>query len=377
MAPLSFPLKNDGTELQREAFRNSDLLVVYGSSELEIADPYHANTVLAQYPTGFTIFPIAHQLTTSLVILQDVATVGEELQGRKVVISVSPPFFFLHDRPPEFYAPNYSHLHLSSLVFSADLSVDTKRGAAIELENSPDMLDQDPLLAFAVNRLADGSDIGELLYDLSYPVGEIQNAILRVQDAWDTYLFIQTRTDLDPDVPRQSASIDWQAVIQQAYVDQTPNADNNPFGFDNQVWADKYSRLVPERESQFSDVWFVDNLDHTAEFTDLDLLLKGLQELGAQPLILSQPIPGKYYDFIGISPQARMEYYNRLRALASGYGVPVLDFQNHDEDQYFVTDPNSHLSRVGWAYYDQALDAFYHDALDQLDPAEWNSSQAH
>jgi len=226
---------------------------------------------------------------------------------------------------------------------------------------------------FAVDRLADGTGVGEMLYDLAFPVGELQNRILRAQDAVDTYAFIQSRTDLVAEVPRQDATIDWQAMIQQAYAEQQPSAQNNPFGFDNQVWTDKYARLVPGRESQFSDAWFVDNLDHTAEFADLDVLLRGLSELRAQPLIISQPVPGKYYDFIGISQDARMEFYNRLRALAGQYGVPVVDFENHDEDQYFVTDPNSHLSRVGWAYYDQALDAFYHDTLSQLDPAEWSS----
>ena len=58
LAPVMFPLKNDGTDLQREAFRTSDLLVVYGSSELEFLNPYHASTVFAAYPSGFTIFPV-------------------------------------------------------------------------------------------------------------------------------------------------------------------------------------------------------------------------------------------------------------------------------------------------------------------------------
>jgi D-alanine transfer protein len=200
-------------------------------------------------------------------------------------------------------------------------------------------------------------------------------ARLHSQDVSDTTRHIQSRGDLDPDVPRQAAPIGWQSLLQQAEQEQQSSADNNPFGFDNQVWTDKYSKLVPEREAQHDDAWFVDNLDHTAEFTDLDLLLRGLSELGAQPLVISQPIPGSYYDYIGISQQARMQYYDRLRALCTQYGVPVVDFANHDQDQHFVNDPNSHLSRLGWVYYDQALDAFFHGTMDQLDGAEWSSGQ--
>jgi D-alanine transfer protein len=375
LAPLMFPLKSHGSELQREAFQSNDLLPVYGSSELAFDNPYHASAVFASYPTDFTVFPVGGGETTSLIVLEDVAAEADVLHGQKIVISVSPPFFFLHDRPPEFYAPEYSALHLSSLVFSPDLSLATKQAAAKQLENSPAMLNQDPLVALAVKRLASGTPEDLALYDQSRPDGEMEVARLRAQDVSDTNAYIQSRSDLDPDVPRQAAPMDWQALLRQAEQEQAASADNNPFGFDNQVWTDKYSKLVPERQAQHDDAWFVDNLDHTAEFTDLDLLLRGLSELDAQPLVISQPIPGIYYDYTGVSGQARMQYYTRLRALGAQYGVPVVDFANHDTDSHFVTDPNSHLSRLGWVYYDQALDAFFHGTMGQLDPAEWSSGQ--
>src|SRR5262249_17377482 len=94
---------------------------------------------------------------------------------------------------------------------------------------------------------------------------------------------------------------------------------------------------------------------------------------GADTLLLSQPIPGKYYDRLGISAEARSVYYDRLRQVAGKYNVPVVDFQDHDNDIYFVTDPNSHLSREGWAYYDRALDAFYHGILAELVRTHWSA----
>lgn len=375
LAPLMFPLKSRGSELQREALQNKDLLLIYGSSELAFDNPYHASVVFASYPTGFTVFPIGGGQTTSLIILEDVAAEADAVRGQKIVISVSPPFFFLHDPPPEYYAAESSALHLSALVFSPDLSLAIKQGAAKELENSPAMLNQDPQLALAVARLASGTPEDLALYDQSLPDGETETARLHAQDALDTDQYIQSRSDLNPDVPHQAAPIDWQALLQQAEQEEQASANNNPFGFDNQVWTEKYSKLVPEREAQHDDAWFVDNLDHTAEFTDLDLLLRGLSELDAQPLIISQPIPGTYYDYMGISGQARMQYYTRLRALGAQYGAPVVDFENHDTDSHFVTDPNSHLSRVGWVYYDQALDAYFHETMGQLDPGEWSSGR--
>jgi D-alanine transfer protein len=375
LAPLMFPLKNGGSELQKQALQQSDLLLVYGSSELAFDNPYHAKTLFASYPTEFTIFPVGGGRTSSLIILEDAAAEADTLAGQKIVISVSPPFFLLHDRPAEFYALDSSNLHLASLIFSPDLSLATKQAAAKELQNSPNMLKQDPQVALAVARLASGSAADLALYEQSIPMGEMEIASLRSQDLSDTVKYIQSRSDINPDVPREAAPIDWQALLQQAEQQQQASSDNNPFGFDNQVWTDKYARLVPGREAEFDDAWFVDNLDNTAEFTDLDLLLRGLSELSARPLVISQPLPGTYYDYVGVSQQARMQFYGRLRALCAEYGVPLVDFENHDLDRYFVSDPNSHLSRLGWVYYDQALDAFFHDTMDQLDPAEWSSGQ--
>jgi D-alanine transfer protein len=372
LAPNLFDLKNQGSELQAAAFRQPDLLVVYGSSELEGPNPYHASVVFQAYPTGFTIFPVGRGETTSLVMLQDLAAVGSELRGKKVAISVSPPWFFLHDRTPNFYAPNFSLLHLSALVFSTDLSYQTKQLAIRQLMQSPSLFSGDPLVAFASERLAEDGPISRLAYFACLPLGKLHNALLSLQDTWATLNYLRSQPTVDPP-SRAAANIDWAQLTQQALLEQQAASSNNDLGFDNTIWSTKYARLVDQRVGQFTDAWFTDNLQHTAEFSDLDILLQGLQELGAEPLLLSQPIAGKYYDRIGISAEARSEYYARLREVASLHDVPVVDFENHDNDIYFVTDPNSHLSREGWAYYDRALDAFDQGTLADLADADFRA----
>jgi D-alanine transfer protein len=371
VAPKLFDLKNQGTELQAAAFQQSDLLVVYGSSELEMPNPYHASIVFQQYPTGFTIFPIGRGETTSLIMLQDLAAVGSALRGKKVAISVSPPWFFLHDRPPDFYATNFSPLHLSALVFSTDLSYQTKQLAIRQLLQSPSIFSNDPLMAFAAQRLAEDGPLSRAQYLAVLPLGKLHNAWLSLPDMWATVSYLRAQPAESP--ARSAGSIDWEELTHQAMVEQQANANSNELGFDNTSWSTKYARLVAQRTGQFTDAWFVDNLQHTAEFTDLDILLRGLNELGAQPLLLSQPMPGKYYDTVGISAAARSEYYARVRQVARAHDVPIVDFEDHDHDIYFVTDPNSHLSREGWAYYDRALEAFYDGSLPQLARTEWSA----
>jgi D-alanine transfer protein len=373
IAPKMFALKNQGSQLQAEAFRHSDLLVVYGSSEMEQANPYHASQLFKDYPTGFTVFPVGRGSTTSLVILQDLAALGSEVRGKKVVISVSPPWFFLHDRTQDFYAPNHSELHLAALLFSTDLSSETKQSAVQQLRQTPKLFSGNALVSFAADRLVDQTPLSRLGYLAALPLGKVYTAVLGLQDTWATYSFLQGQPPaMQPS--RRTAGIDWPSLASSAELEQRRATSNNDFGFDNTVWAEKYRKLVAERRGQFNDDWFVDNLEHNAEWTDLGVLLRGLSELGVEPLVLSQPIPGKYQDYVGVSAAARAAYYARLREVATTYNVPVVDFADHDDDIYFVTDPNSHLSRKGWTFYDRALDAFYQGTLGELARTEWSAA---
>lgn len=371
LAPGQFALKNQGTELQAAAFRQPDLLVVYGSSELEFTNPYHASRVFAEYPTGFNVFPIARGSLTCLVMLQDLASIGSELNGKQVVISVSPGWFSLHDRQPDYYMHNHSPLHLSALVFSTDLSTHTKQAAVRQLQQSPKLFADDRLLAFAADRLIDENPMSQAQYLAVLPLGKLKTSLMGLQDLWATYTYVASQPTPDDVVRRHRDDINWSSLARAAETEQAADTNSNEFGFENSLWYEKYSRLVPQRRNAFSDAWYVDNLQHSAEFADLAILLGGLRELGAHPLLLSQPIPGKYYDYIGISGAARSEYYARLREVAANFDVPLVDFADHDADIYFVRDATSHLSRKGWTYYARAMDAFYHGTLDQLANTEW------
>jgi D-alanine transfer protein len=92
------------------------------------------------------------------------------------------------------------------------------------------------------------------------------------------------------------------------------------------------------------------------------LLLRILHAWGAKPLVITLPFDGLFYDFQGVSAKARAEYYTRLHVLGARYGAAVAAFDDHEYDRLFFTDV-SHPSMKGWVYYDQALDAFYHDTL--------------
>src|SRR5260370_27142503 len=122
-------------------------------------------------------------------MLQDMSAVGSEHHGKKVVISVSPPWFQLHDRTPNFYATNHSALHVSALVFSTDLSFETKQAATRQLMQSPTLFASDPLVDFAAHRLVEDGPLKRAPYLAPFPLGNPQPVVMEAQAPWATYRF--------------------------------------------------------------------------------------------------------------------------------------------------------------------------------------------
>jgi poly-D-alanine transfer protein DltD len=112
-----------------------------------------------------------------------------------------------------------------------------------------------------------------------------------------------------------------------------------------------------------SDAAFLSSLQRNQEWVDLELLLRELTELDAQPLLLSMPIHGGWYDRCGVTYTARKAYYQRLRDMSARYHTAVVDFADHDADQSFCRDLMGHPAPSGLVYYNQVLDGFFHDAI--------------
>ena len=361
LAAKQFLLKNQGSALQRAAFRQTDLLPFYGSSELlALHNPYHASNVFQDYPTGFTVFPVAGLQTTTLIMVQALAAIGPDLRGKKVALSLTPYWYYQINDYAQEYAGNFSPLHAGRLLFNANLSFALRGRAARRMQRYSASLENRPLLKFAVNRLANDSPLNRLLYYAVRPFGQLQNWILSLQDHWQSLAYVRQQ-HLEPASPHRPAPLDWPTVIARAEREFERHNDNNQFGFDNQWYDRQFDRTI--RRNTFTDASLRAGLEASEEWTDLELLLSVAKELGAQPLVLCAPAPGLFYHYLGISDELRQAYYQKFEHVVRAHGVPVLAFVNHDRDKSFIVDPAAHLSEKGWAYYDRALDGFYHGTL--------------
>lgn len=361
LAPQMFAEKHRGVALQRAAFRQPDLLPVYGSSELNLRNARHASALFRDYPTGFTVFPVGNFGTPALVSLQALASVGGDLRGKKVVLSLLPGPFLGDAVDPHAYTANFSPVQASELVFSTQLGFALKQAVARRMLAFPATVAGDPLLRFALERLADASVGSRLLYYAALPLGKLHNLALRLRDHWDTLVFLRAQLGSTA-VERRQRELDWASLLARAGESAQRNADGNPFGFEGAFWT-AHAPEIATRKGVYPPDAVERGLERSTEWDDLDLLLRVVAELGGRPLLVGVPMNGGYYDYLGVDAGTRRAYYDRLRHVAAAHAVPMVDFSDHDADKFFLVDTAFHLSDLGWTYYDRALDAFFHDRL--------------
>jgi D-alanine transfer protein len=363
LAPDLSEVKLQGVVLQKKAFAQPDLLVLYGSSELAKEMPNNASQFFQDYPTGFRVFPVGQPGTTSLAVLQKVAAVGPDIRGKKVAFSMSPGWFFTQAFDPKWYEGNFSHLQAFELAFSNDLSRGLKRDIARRMLSYPKTLDNQWLLEFTLHRLAANGPLDRGLYALIWPLGRLENFIGRTQDHFEAMLHIVAEdAKLHEPLRRGIQALNWNGLVKRAAqfaVNKSSlQAKRNEVARKKQKYATAHLTTATQTQN------FVKTVAKAEEWTDLELLLRVFRELGAQPLLLSMPVEDIRLEVYGVSPAARTAYLRRLDETAARYDVALLDFRDHQKDPAFLVDFLDHLSPQGWLYYNKALDDFYHERED-------------
>lgn len=362
LAPLGLRQAFIGSVLQEAALKQPDLLPVYGTSEIyNEEDENAADQFFQSYPTGFDVFEVASGGVSSLEIAQNLAALGPALKGKKVVISFTPTDFEDPQEPPKAYAGEFSDLHANELVFSPYISYSLKQRFAVRMLDYPKTLTKDPLLAFALQRLASPAPFQSLLFNLTMPAGQLQTQVIRLQDHWAVLSWMVRHPHALQPVPRKTYAIDWKAQVASAERLQGLLTSSNPYGIANNVWeTDLSNKFGVGQPPGSEDPYFLQDLAKSKEWEDFDILLSVLKETGAQPLILGRPFNGVTLTALGESAEARQVFYDRLQKEVQSYQFSLVDFADQDTNRLFSVDQFSHTSRVGWVYVDQTLDIFYH-----------------
>lgn len=343
-----------GMRLTEHAMASKDTLVLFGSSELTFQDDYHAAKVFAAKPTGFGVFVVGSGYRQSIHNFLALTALGKDVRGKRVVFFISPSWFS-RTLPEKAFRANFSPQQAYDFAFAPDVSDRLKqRGAKRLLELGAPIID-DPLLHAVLQAEADGDAAGKARYYSMYPLGRLSLGYHRVKEELDLARLIYYKGIKPVHRPEKPGTIDWDNLQAQATAEAREKGAGNPFG----IHKDYYAKFVEPKLSELKDstkdeTWLV-----SSEYDDLQLVLDAIGELKVDPLFISLPVMGSYYDFKGHAAADRQAYYAKVRRQIEAAGYPVVDFGSKEYEPGWMRDP-WHPGWKGAIAIDQVLDDFYH-----------------
>lgn len=350
-----------GLDSQKAVLSRDDYLPVLGSCEMTFKVLERIDNFFASKPTGFRVEPVGQAGNTDLLIAQTCAALGPAIRDKKLVVIISPEWFFEPRATDAQYAGNFSVEHALAALTSPSLDGAIKRRMAKRMADYPRTLTKSPILSQLVSALEEDNPPAMVALRMATLCSGCYQYVLNLSDLLFTWIeFATTRRRLRPtDPPMTASGIDWEMASSNGEQEFLKMTDGNPLGFPKKIWL----KLVEKDQSMLPSFRIprFDNIATTKEWEDFEILLEVLKQNGAKPLILAMPVNGRFFATLGAEKQAWGAYYLGLRKAARHYRFPLYDFEGYENDPRFRGFDN--LNPEGWLHLDMLADAFFHDRL--------------
>lgn len=324
-------------------------LTLMGSSELSrlLNAPQHPKNLMDYNDLKY--MTIGQGYFQSILHAITLGSIGDAITNKKVVLFVSPQWFEKGGINSKAFASRYSEDHLVYFLQNTKLSSDVKNRVMDRVETL--LTGTDGLLSRAKNYQKVYMDGDINIVDASYTkfFGQFINQKYQYEyvfeHAPDRHRNMKKFNDKD---------IDYKKLKEEAEKSVQEGGTNNPYGMENSYWnkniKDKYEKL----KDSHKDIKYSESI----EYDDLRLFLDIAKELGIDVELVSQPVNGPWYDYMGHDVSDRQTYYQNIRDIANVYQISLLDLSKYEYEPCFFNDA-THFSGKGWTIINEELIKFY------------------
>lgn len=349
------------TYLSDRKFGNSYLLrhlvgentiTVLGSSELSSDEetPYYPFNCFRS--EKLNALRVGRGGCQSLVHAGIIAAMGEKLEGKKVMLIVSPQWFTKEGIQKEAAAAFISPDIFEEVLRNKEISEESKeafakRALSVLVGSEKTKKTYDALKPIYDNYQKKGLKDRILLTAENYKSQwHYKKNMLEELRGKDTSGFKQVETN--PELPTK------EEMLRQAAKRAERKSSNNAYEVQDDYFNEYMkSRLSSLKNSQ-KDVDYSDSV----EYDDLRLFIKMAKEQDIDLKLISIPLHGKWSDYTGFPKEKRERYYEKIRSLAKEENLELIDYSDHEYDPYFLKDI-MHIGEKGWVYIDEEIQKFH------------------
>lgn len=347
-----------GIHLVKESAARDDNIIIYGSSELRTLDiSTHPVNFFADKRTGFQVNLVGRGSCQSLIHAINIASTGDSLAGKKVVLITSPQSYVEGGIAPDLFAANFSELQYMELMLDPSVSDDIKEYISLRVHELigeyAAITGNNPYSNKPADLMSNQRECTVGSY-LLRPYYRLSRRLLSLKDKISSGKLI-ARLDADAIKPPLLRDINWGDELEQAVLDGVGASANNDFGMLDDYYTTYVGRKLAQMEGKEADLSY----SISKEYGDLKVLLDICKLKGIEPLFVHVPMHGAWSDFTGFSADRREEYYGNVRDIVGSYdNVQLVDLTEYEYEEYFLCDV-MHLGWKGWLEVDKAIDEYF------------------
>ena len=324
-----------------------DHVLVLGSSELNTKMITSHPVNLMKNGKGGVVPNIAGRGSCQAIVHASILAATENIENKKVVVTISPQSFVPQGIMPDMYFANFSELQFCKILRSESLPDDVKARFKSRMAENFDRYDK-PADKFYPYAMISKSRFVEAV---SVPYIFAKEKLLTLKDLFQSYMACVSA----PGTQGDERPINWQNEYARMSTLAEKESDSNTFGFLN----DYYKVNIGTKLEDFKDKDVELSYENSVEYDDLQLLLDICKGKGIKPLIISMPLHGQWSDYTGFSQPERARYYGKVNALIGQYDVELYDLSDKEYEPYFLCDV-MHLGWIGWLDANERISEFYY-----------------
>ena len=279
---------------------------------------------------------------------------GDKVRNRKVMIVVSPQWFFKGSGDQSKFSSKFSYSLYRAFMQSDSISDEVK--AYVRQRCASLGVDSSKLSAASRDTVLDAMN------DAAYAAADawkLRSQLVSIEKAAPE----KSSARLSAEASGETSEPDWEALLAEAETEGAAACTNNDFGVYDAYW-EKNHTYDPELFQNFSEA--------DDEYADLECLLEVCREVGFEPMVCILPVHGQWYDVSDVSSEERQSYYQRIRSICTEAGATYADFSGFEYEKYFLCD-TVHPGWKGWVRIEHAFYDFVNSKRDEDDCVTWGS----
>ena len=325
--------KHKSREILKANFdQNTHLLL--GSSELTVANKREF------HPAQMFNYDDFHLMQVGGAFFQNVIQAS--------TLASLEPIMHQNGMRQEAFESRISKEHVYYTLVNSKLSKETKTkfiNRVLELSS------KNPSLKSSFERFkkvlvdGEGSAIDQILIQLELS----KYSMNLVQDFYNEQSLIEL-----PSKGSTMPDYNWDEVLTKNEAQAKKDTQSNEYYFDD--WY--YRNRIEGKVESFKDSAATFKYTESPEYEDFKLFLQMAKELGVEVLVVTFPVNGPWYDYIGIDSYQRETFAKKVNEIVKENDVKQVDLTQHDYDPYYIWDA-THPGWKGWPLVEKELVQFF------------------